>query len=80
MKFISLLIALLIIGFLVKKQLDPSSSNTEYEDMISNESIAVPKVPTVPKEVQKFEKDINQFMLDAADQRAKGVEESLNNE
>lgn len=80
MKFISLLIALLIIGFLVKKQLDSSSSNTEYEAIISHENITVPKVPTAPKDVQKFEQDINKFMLDAADQRAQALEASLNNE
>jgi len=80
MKFISLLIALLIIGFLVKKQLDSSSSNTEYEEIIGNKTITVPKVPTAPKDVQKFEKDINKFMLEATDQREKEMEESLNNE
>jgi hypothetical protein len=79
MRFISLLIALLIIGFLVKKQLDSDSSSTEYEDIISNENITVPKVPTAPKDIQRFEKDINEFMLNAADQRAKEVEKSLNN-
>jgi len=80
MKFISLLIALLIIGFLVKKQLDSSSSNPEYEAMINNENLTARKVPTAPKDVQKFEKDINEFMLNAADQRKKEMEESLNNE
>jgi len=79
MKLISLLIALLIIGFLVQKQLDSSSSSTEYEDIMSHENITVPKVPSAPKEVQKFEKDINNFMLDTADQRTKEIEESLNN-
>jgi len=78
MKLISLLIALLIVGFLVKKQLDSSSSNTEYDNLISTENITVPKVPSAPKDVQKFEKDINEFMLDASEQRAKEVAESLN--
>jgi len=77
MKFISLIIALLIVGFLVKKQLDSSSSSTESQDIINNENILAPKVPTAPKDVRKFEKDINEFMLDA-DKRAKEVEESLN--
>jgi len=80
MKFISLLIALLIVGLLVKKQMDSSSSSSEYDDITGNEIINVPKAPTAPKDVQKFEKDINEFMLNAADQRAKKVEESLNNQ
>ena len=79
MRVISLLIALLVIGFLVKKQLDSNSLSTEYEDIISNENITVPKVPTAPKDVQKFEKDMNEFILNAADQRAKEVEKALNN-
>ena len=69
----------MIVGFLVNKQLDSSSSSTEYGDNISNENSIVPKAPTAPKDVQKFEKDINEFMSDAAAQRAKEVEESLNN-
>ncbi len=79
MRIISLLIALLIIGFLVNKQLDSNSSSREYEDIISNENITVPKVPTAPNGIQKFEKDMNEFMLNAADQRAKELEKSLNN-
>lgn len=77
MKLISLLIALVIVGFLVKTQLDSSSSNAEYDEITNNTNIEVPKVPTAPKDVQKFEKDMNQFMDDAADKRAKEIDESV---
>jgi len=77
MRLISLLIAFLIIGFLVNKQLNSSSSSTEYDGIINNENITTPP-PTSPKDVKKFEKEINDFMLDAADQRAKEIEETLN--
>jgi hypothetical protein len=40
--------------------------------------LLVPEVPTAPKNIQKFEEDINEFMSDAADQRKREVEESLN--
>ena len=79
MRLVSLLIALLIIGLLVKKQIDSNSSNTKYDDILSNENITTPTVPSASKDVQKFEKDINKLMLDAEEQRAKEVEGSLNN-
>lgn len=80
MKFISLLIALLIVGFLIKKQLNPSPTNAELKDAFSSENVTIPNVPTHPNDVQKFEHDINEFMLDSADGRASEINKSLNNE
>ncbi|MGK0500210.1 MAG: hypothetical protein ACJAYG_001857 [Oceanicoccus sp.] len=74
MKFISLLIALLIVGLLVKKQLESGSYRAEYEDIISNENITAPRIPMAPEDIQNFEKDINKFMLDSAKQRKKAAE------
>jgi hypothetical protein len=79
MKFISLLIALVIIGVLVKTQLNSNSSNAVPEDLRGNEDVSVPKVPTAPKDVPKFEQDINEFIDNSADKRAKEMDESLNN-
>ena len=78
MKLISLLIALLIIGFLVNKQLNSSSSLKEHDDISDNKNISTPKVPTSPKDVKKFEKEMNDFMQDAAAQKAKRMEDALN--
>ncbi|MFT7184904.1 MAG: hypothetical protein ACI84K_000271 [Pseudohongiellaceae bacterium] len=78
MKFISLLLALLIVGFLVKKQLNSSAPSSEINDIVNEVDLLVPEVPTAPKNIQKFEEDINEFMSDAADQRKREVEESLN--
>ena len=77
MKLISLLIALLLTGLLVKQQLDSSSSNTEIEEAVSSEGITAPKIPTSSKDIQKFEDDMNKFMQDTADKRAEKLEESL---
>lgn len=73
MKLISLLIALLIIGLLIKGQLN--SSSTAQQDIINDGNIAAPKIPTAPQDVKKFEQDINAFMLDTADQRAKQIDQ-----
>ncbi|MCK5354687.1 MAG: hypothetical protein KAJ63_06180 [Methyloprofundus sp.] len=77
MKLISLLIALLLTGLLVKQQLDSSSSNTEVEEVVNSEGITTPKIPTSSKDIRKFEDDMNNFMQDTADKRAEKLEESL---
>ena len=76
MKFISLIITVLIIGFIVKKQMN---SNTVNKDAISHDSISVPKVPATPENVQKFKKDMNQFMKNSADKRDEEIDKLLNN-
>jgi hypothetical protein len=75
MKFISLLIALIIIGLLVKQQLEPSPSNQELEIIVNEEALNVPQVPNKPEGIEQFEKDINKFMIEGA---IKKEEESLN--
>ncbi len=78
MRLISLLLALLLIGFLITTQLGNSSSKNQANEIIDDENIDV-QVPSSPKELQKFESDINKFVQDNADERAKKLEESLNN-
>jgi hypothetical protein len=78
MKLILLLIALLIVGLLVNKQLNSSSPNTRYGDVADSEDVIVPKIPVVPEDVPKFEKEMKDFIMDSADKRAKKIEESLN--
>jgi hypothetical protein len=75
MKLLSLLTALLLIGLLLKGQLQPA---TEQNTASTTNSRAVPKVPSAPNHVQGFEQDINQFMQDSAAQRASEIEQSLN--
>ncbi len=77
MKLISLLIAVVIVGFLLKNQLTSNSSSAEHERISEGGSVEVPDVPSAPEEVQNFEKDINTFILDNPGQRMKEAEESL---
>lgn len=78
MKLILLLIALLIVGLLVNKQLSSSAPSTRYDGVAGSEDVTVPKIPTVPEGVHKFEKDMNELIMDSADKRAKQLEKSMN--
>jgi len=78
MKLISLLVALLLIGLLIAKQLKPNSSSNDIENILGSEKFTTPKVPTSPQELQAFENDINKLIQDSADKRARELEESLN--
>jgi hypothetical protein len=78
MKLISLLIVLLLIGFLVKKQLDSGSSSTEYDEIIESKNLSTPKVPSSPKGVKKFDVEINDFMKESAEEKERKLEEVLN--
>lgn len=69
MKLLSLLMALLIIVFIINIQLTPSASTTARQGGIDDNTITAPKVPSAAKDIKTFEQDINQFMLDAAEQR-----------
>lgn len=77
MRLIFLLLALLIIGMLIynqlgkKEVLDPNAISTESK-------VEAPKIPTSPKDLQKFKKDMNQYMKDVSENRAKEMEEALN--
>ena len=78
MKLISLLISLLLVGFLVMQQLNSSSSVDKSIGGLDTESVDIPKVPTSLQGVSKFEKDINSYIQDNADKRAQELEASLN--
>ncbi len=73
MKFISLIITVIVIGLIAKQQL---TSNKDPKVTTSNDEVSIPKVPTAPEDVKKFEKDMNAFMLNANKQR----NEELNNQ
>ena len=75
MRLISLLVGLLLVGLLVMKQLNSSSSVNESIDSVN---FKVPKVPTSTQGISEFEGDINKFIQDNADKRAQELENSLN--
>ena len=68
MKLISMLLALLIVGYLVLQQVNKPAA-TDAVDAASHAEAEPPKVPTQPQDVQAFKQDINQFMHDSKARR-----------
>lgn len=69
MKIISILIGLVLVALFVMKQLNSGSSRNNIEEVIDKENINTPKVPTSPKDIQKFEKDINKYIQDTTEKK-----------
>jgi uncharacterized membrane protein YraQ (UPF0718 family) len=80
MRLVLLLITALIIGFLLEKQLNTSSSdsNTETYSGIP-ENGAVPNAPKSREDIQNLRKDLNNLMQNTTDKRNDSIEQSLNN-
>lgn len=74
MRLIGMLLALLIIGLLVYRQL-AGSDVPPSPGVPVNTSVDLPKVPSAPKDVPQFEQQMNDFMTETAEQRAKKLEE-----
>lgn len=73
MRLIAVLLTLLIVGFLVQKQL--GGGDVEYPDSASESTReGVPRVPTTPGQVQAFEAQMNEFVVDEAARRAAEME------
>ncbi|TVZ40960.1 hypothetical protein P886_0296 [Alteromonadaceae bacterium 2753L.S.0a.02] len=78
MRLIILLLAVVIIGLIVSKQLS-SGKPQDSGQTDTTSSIDTPKVPSAPQDVPKFEKQINEFMIDAAAERDKKMREQEGN-
>ena len=66
---LSILIGLVLVALFVMKQLNSGSSRNNIEEVIDKENINTPKVPTSPKDIQKFEKDINKYIQDTTEKK-----------
>ncbi len=75
MRLISLLLAMLVILFVLYKQLG-GSSESRVEHAPSGDSVGVPQVPTRPQDVPAFKDRMDDFMQDAAEERARKIEEA----
>jgi|GEM_PF-5827077 len=77
MRLLTLVIAVLIISLLLYKQLgNKPKDESPPED---STSVRAPKIPHNPKDIRSFEGEINDFVKDAADERAKLLEEQEGN-
>lgn len=75
MRLVLLLITAVIIGFLLEKQLNTSSSNSNTEGYSGiPENGAVPNAPKSREDIQNLRKDLNKLMQNAADKRAESTE------
>jgi len=74
MRLILVLIALLVVGLLVKHQLtDQPAPVTEIPAIDAPQP---PAVPTRPQDVPGFDKDMNQFMDDAEARQKQQIEQA----
>ncbi|MCG9697397.1 hypothetical protein [Shewanella sp. Isolate11] len=77
MRMIGMLLALLIIGMLIYKQLGQGTQLSQQAAEINEASTGnVPKVPVNPNEIEQFDKDMNQFMKEEAEKREKALKEA----
>ncbi len=73
MRLIVILLALLVVGFLVYKQVGPRSDEQMQEaQAVSGPNL--PKVPTNPNEVKQFGTQMNDYMKEESAKRAAAIE------
>ena len=75
MRLIVMLIALLIVGFLIYKQMGSGSVQPPKEAQAIAGSNA-PKVPTNPNELNQFGTQMNEYMNKVAEDRAAAIEKA----
>ena len=74
MRLVVLLLALLVVGLLVARQLGGDApAQVEKPDAISD--VAVPAVPVRPQDVPGFERQVEGYVNDLAAERAKQLEQ-----
>ena len=69
--------ALLLVAFLVVKQLNSSSSQSQVKQVLGSDGVDIPKVPSSPKDLQNFEGDMDKFIQDNADKRSEHLEKAM---
>ena len=75
MRIVVLLLALLVVGLLVARQLGGGSpAQVQKPDAISD--VAVPAVPVRPQDVPEFERQVEGYVSDLATERAKQLEQA----
>ncbi|NWF45591.1 hypothetical protein F3K02_10075 [Hydrogenophaga sp. D2P1] len=75
MRMVALLLALLVVGLLVARQLDGGApAQVQKPEAISD--MAVPAVPVRPQDVPGFERQVEGYVNDLAAERAKQLEQA----
>ena len=75
MRMVALLLALLVVGLLVARQLGGGApAQVQKPEAISD--VAVPAVPVRPQDVPGFERQVEGYVNDLAAERAKQLEQA----
>lgn len=74
MRIIVILVALLIVGFLISRQVGTRPSG-KVDKSVENVAVEVPKIPVKPQDVRAFGQQMNTFLKDKASERAKTIEQ-----
>lgn len=75
MRLVILLIAVLLVGLLVYKQIGPGAVEpSETVDALSSPD--APQVPTTPQQVKEFGVQMNEYMNEEAEKRAAAIEKA----
>ena len=78
MRIVVMLLALLVVGLLVARQLGGGApAQVQKPEAISDVAVpAVPAVPTRPQDVPGFERQVEGYVNDLAAERAKQLEQA----
>jgi hypothetical protein len=74
MRAIALLAVLLVVGFLVYRQLGPVAT-PGHDSGSSAAGVETPAVPTTANDLQRFDREMNDFVRDAAADRERTMRE-----
>jgi hypothetical protein len=81
MRLILLLISVVFIGFILEKQFNSSSENTDAEASTNAaEQSALTRTPKNQQDLIKLKSGLNNLIIESADKRSKSIDQSLNNE
>lgn len=75
MRMIVVLLALLVVGLLVVRQLG-GGSPAKVEKPAAISDVSVPAVPVRPQDVPEFERQVESYVNDLAAERAKQMEQA----
>lgn len=78
MRLVVVLLALLVVGLLVARQLGGGSpAQVQKPEALSDVAVpGMPAVPTRPQDVPGFERQVESYVNDLADERAKQLEQA----
>lgn len=75
MRLIGMLLALLLVAYLVNKQLGSGEADPPAQDIIEGTSPDAPKIPTNSADVEQYGEDMQKYLDDQVKKRAEAIRE-----